>query len=226
MELGGSNALIVMKDCDMEKTLDICVNARFQNTGQSCIAGKRLLIDESISEKFIEKLVAKVRALKSGDPTDEETFIGTMARRDLAEELEKQVNASIRAGAKLEIGGKCHNAYFEPTVLTNVTKEMSVFKEETFGPVLSVTTFKTLEEAIALSNNSKYGLGVSVFTRNTDEIERLIVQFDEGAVFINELVKSDPRLPFGGIKQSGYGRELSSNGIMEFVNSKTVYINK
>ena len=226
LELGGSNALIVMKDCDMEKTLDICVNARFQNTGQSCIAGKRLLIDESISEKFIEKLVAKVRALKSGDPTDEETFIGTMARRDLAEELEKQVNASIRAGAKLEIGGKCHKAYFEPTVLTNVTKEMSVFKEETFGPVLSVTTFKTLEEAIALSNNSKYGLGVSVFTRNTDEIERLIVQFDEGAVFINELVKSDPRLPFGGIKQSGYGRELSSNGIMEFVNSKTVYINK
>src|SRR5690554_2496531 len=225
LELGGSNALIVMKDCDLEKTLEICVNARSQNTGQSCIAGKRLIVEESIAEEFVEKMVIKVRELKSGDPMEEDTFIGTLAREDLAKDLEKQVNASLKAGAKLEVGGKRQHVYFEPTILSNVTEEMSVFKEETFGPVLSVTTFKTLEEAIELSNNSKFGLGVSVFTKNTDEIEKLILQFDEGAVFINELVKSDPRLPFGGIKQSGYGRELSSHGIREFTNRKTVFIN-
>lgn len=226
LELGGNNALIVLKDCEMDKTLETCVNARFQNAGQSCIAGKRLLIDEFIADEFIEKLVDKVKSLKSGDPLDKDTYLGTMAREDLAEEIEMQVNDSIKAGAKLEIGGKRQGAFFEPTILSGVTEDMVVFKEETFGPILSVTTFKTIEEAIDLSNNSKFGLGVSVFTKNTDEIEKLILQFDEGAVFINELVKSDPRLPFGGIKQSGYGRELSSHGIQEFVNRKTVYICK
>ena len=226
LELGGNNALIVLKDCNMEKTIATCVQARFQNTGQSCIAGKRLLIDESISEEFIEKMVVKVRELKSGDPMDEQTYIGTLAREDLAKDLEKQVNASVKAGAKIVIGGKRQGAYFEPTILTNVTKEMRAFKEETFGPALSVTTFKTIEEAVELSNNSKFGLGVSLFTKNIEEAEKLTFQFDEGAVFINELVKSDPRLPFGGIKQSGYGRELSEHGIREFMNRKTVFINK
>ncbi len=226
LELGGSNALLVMKDCDMEKTLDTCVNARFQNTGQSCIAGKRLIIDESIAEEFTGKLVRKVRELKSGDPMDKETYIGTLAREDLAKDLENQVNDSIQAGAKLLLGGKRQGAYFEPTILTNVTEKMSVFNEETFGPVLSVTSFKTVEEAVKLSNHSKFGLGVSIFTKNTDEIEKLALQFEEGAVFINELVKSDPRLPFGGVKHSGYGRELSRHGIREFVNRKTIYINK
>jgi len=210
----------------MEKTVETCVMARFQNTGQSCIAGKRLIIDASISEEFVEKMLVKIRELKSGDPMDEETFVGTLAREDLAQDLEKQVNESIKAGAKLVIGGTRQGAYFEPTVLTNVTEKMAVFNEETFGPVLSVTTFKTIEEAIELSNNSKFGLGVSVFTQNIAEAEKLAFQFDEGAVFINELVKSDPRLPFGGIKQSGYGRELSEHGIREFVNRKTIFINK
>ncbi|HAV53638.1 MAG TPA: succinate-semialdehyde dehydrogenase, partial [Aequorivita sp.] len=226
LELGGSNALVVMKDCDMDKTIDTCVQARFQNTGQSCIAGKRLLIDESIAEEFIGKMLVKVRELKSGDPMDEETYVGTLAREDLAMDLEKQVNASVKAGAKIVIGGKRQGAYFEPTVLTKVSEEMAAFKEETFGPALSVTTFKTVGEAIALSNSSKFGLGVSIFTKNIEEAEKLAFQFDEGAVFINELVKSDPRLPFGGIKQSGYGRELSEHGIREFVNRKTVFINK
>lgn len=226
LELGGSNALVVMKDCDMDKTIETCVQARFQNTGQSCIAGKRLIIDESISEEFVENMLVKVRELKSGDPMDESTYIGTMAREDLAKDIEKQVNSSIKTGAKLEIGGKRQGAYFEPTILTNVTKNMAVFNEETFGPALSVTTFKTVEEAIELSNYSKFGLGVSLFTKNIEEAEKLALQFDEGAVFINELVKSDPRLPFGGIKQSGYGRELSEHGIREFVNRKTVFINK
>jgi len=226
LELGGNNALVVFKDCEMDKTMETCVQARFQNTGQSCIAGKRLIIDESISEEFVEKMLLKIRELKSGDPMDDETFVGTLAREDLAKDLEKQVQASVKAGAKIAIGGKRQGAYFEPTVLTNVTKNMIVFKEETFGPVLSVTTFKTMEEAIELSNDSKFGLGVSVFTKNIEEAEKLAFQFDEGAVFINELVKSDPRLPFGGIKQSGYGRELSEHGIREFMNRKTVFINK
>lgn len=224
LELGGSNALIVLKDCDMEKTLETCVHARFQNTGQSCIAGKRLLVDESIAEEFVEKLVEKVKNLKSGDPKDKETYIGTLAREDLAEDLEKQVNATIDAGAKLLIGGKRDKAYFEPTILTNVTKDMTAFKEETFGPVLTVTTFKDLDEAIELSNTSRYGLGVSVFTKDLETIEKEAYRFDEGAVFVNELVKSDPRLPFGGVKESGYGRELSKHGIREFVNRKTIFI--
>ena len=226
LELGGSNALVVLEDCDMDKTIETCVQARFQNTGQSCIAGKRLLIDESIADEFIEKMLIKVRELKSGDPMDEETYVGTLAREDLAKDLEKQVNTSVKAGAKIVIGGKRQGAYFEPTVLTNVFEEMTAFKEETFGPVLSVTTFKTVEEAIALSNSSKFGLGVSIFTKNIAEAEKLAFRFDEGAVFVNELVKSDPRLPFGGIKQSGYGRELSEHGIREFVNRKTIFINK
>ena len=226
LELGGSNALVVLKDCDIDKTVDICVQARFQNTGQSCIAGKRLIVDESIADEFVEKLIVKVRELKSGDPLDKETYIGTLAREDLAKDIEKQVNNSVKSGAKLEIGGKRQGAYFEPTILTNVTESMTVFSEETFGPALSVTTFKTIDEAIRLSNNSKFGLGVSIFTKNVGEVEKIAFQFDEGAVFINELVKSDPRLPFGGIKESGYGRELSSDGIKEFVNRKSVFINK
>ncbi|MCG2418679.1 NAD-dependent succinate-semialdehyde dehydrogenase [Aequorivita sp. F47161] len=226
LELGGSNALVVLKDCDIDKTIEICVQARFQNTGQSCIAGKRLIIDESISEEFIEKMLVNVLELKSGDPMDKDTFIGTLAREDLAKDIENQVNDSIKAGAKLEIGGKRQGAYFEPTILTNVTKNMPVFNEETFGPALSVTTFKNVEEAIELSNFSKFGLGVSLFTKDTEAAEKLALQFNEGAVFINELVKSDPRLPFGGIKNSGYGRELSEHGIREFVNRKTVFINK
>ncbi|UAB80527.1 NAD-dependent succinate-semialdehyde dehydrogenase [Marixanthomonas sp. SCSIO 43207] len=226
LELGGNNALVVLNDCDIDTTIDTCVQARFQNTGQSCIAGKRLLVDASISEEFIQNLIKKVRELKSGDPMDEETYIGTLAREDLAQDLEKQVSATIQAGAKLEIGGKRQNAYFEPTVVSSVTSDMAMFKEETFGPALSITTFETIEEAIELSNTSKFGLGVSIFSENIEAAEKLAYRFDEGAVFINELVKSDPRLPFGGVKESGYGRELSNHGITEFVNRKTVYINK
>ncbi len=226
LELGGSNALIVFKDADIVKTIDSCVQARFQNTGQSCIAGKRLLLDESISEEFLEKLKAKVKKLKSGDPMDDETYIGVMAKENLAEELEGQLQKSVKTGAEIILGGNRKGTYFEPTIVKNVTPKMELFKEETFGPVLAVTTFKTEKEAIELSNNSKFGLGVSLFSKDTTRMEKLIPQFNEGAVFINELVKSDPRLPFGGVKASGYGRELSKEGIREFVNVKTVYIKK
>ncbi|QIE58451.1 NAD-dependent succinate-semialdehyde dehydrogenase [Rasiella rasia] len=224
LELGGNNALVVLEDCDIDATVATCVQARYQNTGQSCIAGKRLLVAEGIADMFTEKLVQQVRELKSGDPLDESTYIGTMAREDLAEELEEQINQSVAKGAKLLLGGKRQGAYLEPTILSEVTPEMTVFKEETFGPALSITTFKTVDEAIALSNNSKFGLGVSVFSQDISAIEKLVYKFDEGAVFVNELVKSDPRLPFGGIKASGYGRELSKHGIQEFMNRKTVYI--
>lgn len=226
LELGGSNALIVFKDADIEKTIDTCVQARFQNTGQSCIAGKRLLLDGSIADRFLEKFITKVKELKSGDPMDEETYIGVMAKENLAEELEEQLKKSVNAGAEIILGGKRKGTYFEPTIVKHVTPEMEIFKGETFGPVLSVTTFKTEKEAIELSNNSKFGLGVSLFSKDTKRMEELIAQFEEGAVFINELVKSDPRLPFGGVKSSGYGRELSKEGIREFVNVKTVYVKK
>ncbi len=226
LELGGSNALIIFKDADLEKAVDICVQARFQNTGQSCIAGKRLLVHEAVTDEFLEKFSAKIMELKSGDPMNKDTYIGVLAREDLAEDLEKQVNNSVKMGAEIILGGKRDRTYFEPTILTKVTPTMPIFKEETFGPAIGVTTFKNEKEAIELSNNSDFGLGVSIFTKSLDRVEKLASQFDEGAVFVNELVKSDPRLPFGGIKISGYGRELSSEGIKEFVNKKTVYIKK
>ncbi len=223
LELGGSNALVVFKDADIGETVKTCIQARFQNTGQSCIAGKRLILDESISEKFLELVLKQARELKSGDPMDKHTYIGVMAREDLAKDLENQVQQSMKAGAKIILGGKRNGTYFEPTIITEVTPDMAVFKEETFGPVLSVTTFKNEKEAIQLVNTSNFGLGVSVFTKDIKHVEELVPEFEDGAVFINELVKSDPRLPFGGTKASGYGRELSIQGIREFVNIKTVY---
>lgn len=223
LELGGSNALVVFKDANISETVKTCVQARFQNTGQSCIAGKRLLLHESIADEFLEEFLVQVRELKSGDPMDKDTFIGTLAREDLAEELEKQVKDSVKAGAKIVLGGKRDRAYMEPTVLTDVTADMSMFKEETFGPAIGVTKFKKDQEAIDLVNLSDFGLGVSIFTEDMDFAEKIVPEFEDGAVFINELVKSDPRLPFGGTKISGYGRELSEDGIREFVNKKTVY---
>lgn len=224
LELGGSNALVVFDNADIDAAVETCIQARFQNTGQSCIAGKRLIIQENIAEEFTKKYVDKVKELKSGDPMHEDTFIGTMARVDLAEDLEKQIRDSVDAGAKILIGGVRDGAYMQPTVLDNVTQEMAVFKEETFGPAIGITRFKTAEEAIDLVNSSDFGLGVSIFTEDMDFAKYIIPEFEDGAVFVNELVKSDPRLPFGGTKISGYGRELSLDGIQEFVNKKTVYI--
>jgi len=226
LELGGSNAMVVFEDAHIEKTVDTCVQARFQNTGQSCIAGKRLLIHESIYDKFVERFLTKVRELNIGDPTDKNTYIGVLAREDLAEDLEKQLEKSKKKGAKVILGGHRDRAYFGPTVVVNVSPKMPIFKEETFGPLMAITSFKTDMEAIDLVNASDFGLGVSIFTEDFDRAEAMVPQFEDGAVFVNELVKSDPRLPFGGTKISGYGRELSEDGIREFVNRKTVYFNK
>lgn len=224
LELGGSNALVVFKDANLQKAVDTCVQARFQNTGQSCIAGKRLLLQDDIAEDFMKIFLQQVKDLKSGDPMEKDTFIGVLAREDLAEDLEKQVNDSVKAGATVLLGGKRKGTYFEPTILTGVTREMAVFSEETFGPVISVTNFSTQDEAVELVNFSSFGLGVSLFTEDLEKAEAMVPLFDDGAVFVNELVKSDPRLPFGGTKISGYGRELSLHGIREFVNKKTVFI--
>ncbi|UNY98028.1 NAD-dependent succinate-semialdehyde dehydrogenase [Zhouia spongiae] len=226
LELGGSNAFIVCNDANIDKAVETGINARYQNTGQSCIAAKRFLLHKDVAAVFLDKYLEKVKSLRSGDPLEEDTYIGTLAREDLAVELEKQVNDSVRQGAKVLIGGNRSGAYYQPTVLTRVTEDMPVFKEETFGPVAAVVIFENLEEAIRISNNSDFGLGVSIFSENTDHIEKYITRFNEGAVFVNELVKSDPRLPFGGIKISGFGRELGYYGIKEFTNIKTVVINK
>ena len=226
LELGGNNAFIVLEDANLEKAIAIAVNARMQNAGQSCIAAKRFLVHENIVTDFISQFTKAVKELRTGDALDIKTQIGSLARVDLAEELDAQVQKSIQMGAKLILGGKRKDAFYEPTILTEVTTEMPVFKEETFGPVAAIVTFKNIDEAIKLSNQSDFGLGVSVFTQNVDVIKDRITDFNEGAVFINEMVKSDPRLPFGGIKKSGYGRELSDDGIKEFVNVKTVVINK
>ncbi|SDR81646.1 NAD-dependent succinate-semialdehyde dehydrogenase [Gramella sp. MAR_2010_147] len=223
LELGGSNALVIFKDANISESVKTCVQARFQNTGQSCIAGKRLIIHDSIAEEFTEEFVKQVRELKSGDPLNEDTFIGTLARVDLAEDLENQIQDSVKAGAKIVLGGNRNKAYMEPTILTDVTPEMSMFKDETFGPAIGITTFNKDQEAIDLVNISDFGLGVSIFTEDMQFAEKIIPEFEDGAVFVNELVKSDPRLPFGGTKISGYGRELSEDGIKEFVNKKTVY---
>jgi len=224
MELGGSNALIVFPDADFEQTLKTCLEARFQNTGQSCIAGKRLLLHADIAAEFSSRLLAGVEKLSCGDPMDPETYIGVLAREDLAENLEEQMQKSLKMGAELAIGGSRKGTFFEPTVLLGVTPEMPVFAEETFGPLLAVATFESEQAAISLSNQSKFGLGVSIFTKDAERIERMAGELEEGAVFVNSLVKSDPRLPFGGIGDSGYGRELSQEGIREFTNVKTVYI--
>lgn len=226
LELGGSNAFIVMNDADLDNIMDKAMNARFRNAGQSCIAAKRYLIQEGIYDEFLKRFTERVRALKMGDPFDPETQIGPLAREDLAIDLEKQVNESIAMGAQLITGGKRKGAFYEPTILTEVTSDMPVFIEETFGPVAAIKKFKTFDEAIELSNETTFGLGVSILGENVEEYAAKAHLFEEGAVFFNQLVRSDPKLPFGGVKKSGFGRELSIDGIHEFVNVKTIVRSK
>lgn len=224
LELGGSNAAIVMNDADLHAAANVCVMARFQNNGQSCIAAKRFLIHEEVLEDFLKIYTEKVSNLITGNPLEKLTQIGPMATEKLAVELENQMKRSVEMGAEIHFGGKREGAFFQPTIMVNVTPEMPVFSEETFGPLVAVVSFSTFEEAVNLSNQSEFGLGVSIFTQNTELVENALNLFDEGAVFVNEMVKSDPRLPFGGVKKSGYGRELADAGLLEFVNQKTVFI--
>ncbi|WP_370000116.1 NAD-dependent succinate-semialdehyde dehydrogenase [Winogradskyella sp.] len=226
LELGGNNACIILKDADLEKHMDTIVKARMQNSGQSCIAAKRFLVEEEIYDEFLKLFTEKVKALKYSNPLDEDTNMSCLAREDLAETLEKQVSKSITMGAKVHYGNSRDKAYFQPTILTDVTEDMPVFKEETFGPVAPVLKIKDLDHAIKLASNSRFGLGTMLFTADYKKASKKVLNVEDGAYFINEMVKSDPRLPFGGTKSSGFGRELSKEGILEFVNKKTIFINK
>ncbi len=228
LELGGSDAYIVLEDANLEEAAQICASARLVNSGQSCIAAKRLIVVEPVRKRFEELLVQHMSAQRMGDPLKEETTIGPLARADLRDALHQQVQRSIEQGARLLIGGKIpegRGAYYPPTVLTDVTKGMSVYQEETFGPVAAIIPVHDEAEAIRVANDTSFGLGAAVFTRDRARGERIAAsQLEAGTCVVNASVHSDPRLPFGGIKASGYGRELSSFGIREFVNIKTVYV--
>jgi len=226
LELGGSNAFVVLEDADIKKAVQIGVKARFQNAGQSCIAAKRFIVHRKVSDEFIALFLQEIKKLKSGDPLKEDTDLGPLASIQQAEMVEYQVRRSVDMGANLLIGAIRDKAFFQPTVLTNVSPGMPVFDEEVFGPVAPVTIAENTAEAIALANATDFGLGVSLFTSDLKKAGDLIHEFEDGAVFINAVVKSDPRLPFGGTKRSGYGRELAEAGIREFVNIKTVYFNQ
>ncbi|MDP4281051.1 MAG: NAD-dependent succinate-semialdehyde dehydrogenase [Bacteroidota bacterium] len=227
LELGGSDAFIVLEDADMEKTVATAVQARLINQGQSCIAAKRFIVVESRIKEFEERITEAFNKLKPGDPQDVLTDVGPMAREDLLNDIASQVRRSIDMGARLLTGGKKMDRpgwYYEPTVLTDIRQEMPVFTEETFGPVASIISVKDIKEAIAVANNSIFGLGGSVWTEDITRGEVIARRVNTGAMFVNGLTKSDPRLPFGGINRSGYGRELADFGIREFVNIKTIWI--
>ncbi len=228
LELGGSDAYLVLEDADLEQAAEVCKNSRLLNAGQSCIGAKRFIVVEEVYESFLSLFLEKMRNAKMGDPMKEDSDLGPQAREDLRELLHDQVERSLEKGAKLELGGQIpagEGAYYPPTVLTNVRPGMAAFEEELFGPVAAVIHAKDEAEAIELANASNFGLGACVFTRDLERGERIAArELEAGCCFVNHLVKSDPRLPFGGIKISGYGRELSHHGIKEFVNIKTVWI--
>jgi len=227
LELGGSDPFIVLDDADMEKTISGAVGGRMVNMGQSCIAAKRFIVVESRMEEFEIKVKAAMAKLKMGDPLSPETDVGPLARKDLIDDIDRQVQRSIEMGARLILGGKRADRpgfYYLPTVLSDIKKGMPVYGQETFGPVLAIIKVNSTEQAIEIANDSDFGLGGSVWTKDRTLGETVARKVNTGAMFVNENTKSDPRLPFGGIKKSGYGRELSEYGIKEFVNIKTIWI--
>ena len=227
LELGGSDPFIVLADADVAAAATVAVRARNQNNGQSCIAAKRFIVVDDVADDFEKRFVAAVGALKVGDPMDRANQVGPLARADLIDALEKQVRESVKMGARVLTGGKRRGGagnYYEPTVLGGVTSEMPVFREETFGPVAAVIRAKDTEHAIKLANDSEFGLGSAIWTADTEEARRIADRIEAGMVFVNGMVASDARLPFGGVKKSGYGHELSEIGIKEFTNAQTVWV--
>ena len=227
LELGGSDPFVVLEDADLDKCVPKAIISRFLNTGQSCIAAKRFIVDENIYDDFINRIEIEVKNLVVGDPLDINTQLGPLAKEAFVDELDAQIKGSVDKGARLICGGKRIDKkgyYYEPTLLVDVNETMAAFKQETFGPVLCVIKSKNIEDALRLANNSEYGLSSSVWTSSPEKATYLTSNINSGAVFINDMSKSDPRLPFGGINKSGYGRELSDFGLREFVNVKTVYI--
>jgi succinate-semialdehyde dehydrogenase/glutarate-semialdehyde dehydrogenase len=226
MELGGSDALIVLPDADMQMAVSVALNSRMQNAGQSCIAAKRFIILKEAAFDFLENFLNQLKNLQQGDPFDKNIDMGPMARLDLASALNQQLKNSVAKGARLIHGGEISGCNFKPALLLDVHKGMPAFDEETFGPMASVTLANDESDAVRLANDSRFGLAASIWTRDIQKGIDLAKQLEAGGVFINALVKSDPRLPFGGIKKSGYGRELDRHGIMEFVNVKSIAISQ
>jgi len=228
LELGGSDPYLILKDADLEKAAETCVTSRLINSGQSCIAAKRFIAVKDVYDDFLELVISNMNEKMVGDPFEESTDIGPMARFDLRDQLHEQVKKSIKNGAECLLGGEISDsegAFYPATVLTNIEKGMPAYEEELFGPVASVLKAENEEEAIAIANDTQFGLGAAVFSKDAARAEQIASErLEAGCCFVNEYVKSDPRLPFGGIKKSGFGRELSHHGIKEFVNIKTVFI--
>src|SRR5262245_28737456 len=227
LELGGSDPYIVLDDANVEEAAKVGAWARNQNVGQTCIAAKRFIVVDTVYDKFVSLFTEQVKALKMGDPLQHDTQVGPMAREDLRDELHDQVVRSVKAGATVLVGGevpKQPGAYYPPTVLANVGPGVAAFDEETFGPVAAVVRVKNEEEAIAMANKSRFGLGSSIWTTDLNRANRVAAQIESGMVFINAMTRSDSRLPFGGIKASGFGRELWIQGIRAFANVKTVCV--
>ncbi len=228
LELGGSDPYVVFGDADLPMAAQVCADARLGNAGQSCIAAKRFVVTEAVHDRFVELLIERMKSKRQGDPLDPRTELGPLARLDLRAELHRQVESSVRAGARVALGGRIPEgagAYYPPTVLTGVRPGMAAYSEELFGPVAAVIRVRDEEEGIRVANDTRFGLGASIFTRDLERARRLARdELEAGSCFVNAQVHSDPRLPFGGIKDSGYGRELGSFGIREFVNVKTVYV--
>ena len=228
LELGGSDPYLILEDADLSKTIETCATSRLINSGQSCIAAKRFMVVEPVREQFEQGLVERMKSVTMGDPLQEDVDIGPMARPDLRDELHRQVKESLAAGARLLLGGEIPDlpgAFYPPTVLTGVRVGMPAYDEELFGPVAAIIPVKNEEEAVRTANDTPFGLGAAVFTRDAARGERIAAdELEAGCCFVNDLVRSDPRLPFGGVKQSGYGRELGEIGIREFVNIKTVVV--
>lgn len=226
LELGGSDPFIVLEDADLDYAVEQAVKARLQNAGQSCVAAKRFILVKPIAEKFITKLIERLKLLKIGDPMDSSTDIGPLAKKELKEGLLAQVEKSIAMGAKLIYGSLTITSdnFFMPIILTEVKPTMPAYEEELFGPVFSIIEVTDEQEAVRIANDSNYGLGASIWTKDNEKAKRLATEIESGMVFINNIVHSDIRLPFGGVKSSGYGRELSEVGMKEFVNVKLVYV--
>ncbi|MGC2195085.1 MAG: NAD-dependent succinate-semialdehyde dehydrogenase [Terriglobales bacterium] len=227
LELGGSDPFIVMPSADLDAAVATAVEARIINNGQSCIAAKRFIVAESIADAFEKKFVSKMEALVVGDPFDDKTELGPLANAEAVTSLDADVRKTVDAGGRVVTGGhplKRPGNYYAPTVLTNIPKNSPAYREEFFGPVASIFRVKNLDDAIGIANDSRFGLGASAWTQDDDERERFVNELEAGMVFINKMVASDPRVPFGGVKQSGYGRELGIHGIREFTNIKTVWI--
>ena len=227
LELGGSDPFIVLQDAELGAAAAMAVRSRFQNGGQSCIAAKRFIVVASVADEFERRFVEGIRKLKVGDPTDRSVDVGPLARADLRDTVDRQVRESVAQGARVLLGGAPQPGrgyFYQPTLLTSVTFDMPAWREEIFGPVAVLERAKDTDAAIALANDTIYGLGANLWTRDLERAQVLASRIEAGSVFINGMVASDPRLPFGGVKQSGYGRELSDFGIHEFVNIQTVWI--